>query len=528
MPAANSNLDLSKVDSDDYDKLSNKIHEFYISDSSIKAQLSWHWERNQLMLDGKQWIVFDGEKQAGGIWKPLKVSKVNEYIPRPVTNYLFDIYQTLKSYLIKNKPRSTVYPNTQDYQDKMAAKIGTLILEANWTRLKEQFNYETAASNLVTYGTVFKKSYWDTSSLSLVKVPKMVEVPVNDPNTGQPTGATMQEIDKDPITGDELFDELPLGEVNTYVVEPFRMALDPLAMHLHEARWLIEYSIQPLDWVQETYDKEGDGYTGLVAEVQEEKELNGSMRRWFQLRTSSGLKANSASASEGISSSDTMFENCCVIKEYYERPSSHYPKGRLVVVANKTTVYAGDSPYSGPELGDWHPYSECRWEIVPGRFWGKSPLDDATEIQKQINAIDSIIILTRKTMAIPQKLIPLSCGISPGSWTGRPGQENFYRADGTGAKPETIPGIGVDPSVLQERQGKVEDIKEISGAIDILRGDRPPGVNAASALSLLYEVGTGKLFPILDRWKCFVEQDQNPGKWTLLNRQNPAPTLSAC
>jgi hypothetical protein len=105
-------------------------------------------------------------------------------------------------------------------------------------------------------------------------------------------------------------------------------------------------------------------------------------------------------------------------------------------------------------------------------------------------------------------LIPMGAGIAPGTWTGRPGQEVPYRNDGTGAKPETIPAAGVDAGVFQERETKKEDIKQISGAIDILKGDRPPGVTAASAINMLYEVGTGKLFPVLDRWKCFVENDQ--------------------
>jgi hypothetical protein len=52
-------------------------------------------------------------------------------------------------------------------------------------------------------------------------------------------------------------------------------------------------------------------------------------------------------------------------------------------VAGEYTVYAAESPYEGPELGDWHPYSEFRWEIVPGRFWGKSPLDEATEFDER-------------------------------------------------------------------------------------------------------------------------------------------------
>lgn len=507
MSTVNSNLDLSEVPSEDLEALAQKVNHYYTSDSSVKQQLSYNWERNQLMLDGKQWLMFSGDRSTGGQWKAASVSKQNEYIPRPVTNYLFSIYQTLKSYVIKNKPRSEVHPNTQEYKDKVSAKIANLILECNWKRLKEQYNYEAAASTLVTYGTVFKKSYWDTTSINLVKVPKMVPQPITDPMTGMVIG--QQDVQSvDPITQQPEFIELPLGDVSTYVIDPFRIALDPLATTLYDVKWIMEYSIQSLSWVKETYGKEGPGYTGLAEEVQEETQLNSSMRRWFQMKVSSGSRSTGLGTIGGSNASDIMIENSCVVKEYYERPSAQHPHGRMIVVAGDKVVYSGESPYSGTEQGDWHPYSECRWELVPGRFWGKSPLDDAIELQKRLNTIDSAVILNRKTMSMPQKLIPIGSGIAVGEWTGRPGQNIPFRVDGTGVIPQTVPGAGPDASVFNERAQVVGDLKEITGAIDILRGDRPPGVNAASALNLLYEVGTGKLFPILDRWKMFVEEDQ--------------------
>jgi hypothetical protein len=503
-----SQFDLTEVGNEDQDALASRIESYYKKDTSSKNQLAYNWERNQLYLDGRQWLVFDGSSASGGLWKRLEVSRANEFIPRPTTNYLFDVFQTLKSYLIKTKPRSTVYPNTELYQDKMAAQIAELCLEANWARLKEQQNYEYAAACLVVYGTVFKKDYWDTTELVMSKVPRMTQQPKMDPNTGAMVG--MEEVPAvDPQTGDPLYDEMPLGDVNTDVVEPFRIAVDPLANDIHKIRWIMEYSIQPLSWVKEVYDKDPEmspGYTGRVEEVKEETNLAGSLKRFYQMKQSSGVKQKIEGASS-VGSTDEHIVNSAVVKEYYERPSRQYPNGRMVVVANGVCLYAGDSPYVGPELGDWHPYSECRWEIVPGRFWGKSPLDNAAEIQKQVNAIDSVIVLNRKTMAIPQKLIPMSAGIPHGQWTGRPGQEIYYRDTG-GNPPSTIPASGVDPTVFQERAQRVEDMKTITGAIDILKGDRPDGITAASALEMLYEVGMGKLFPILDRWKAFTECSQ--------------------
>lgn len=503
MSKNNANIDLSEVESENFEELAKRIEDFFKADSSLKSALAYHWERNHLMLDGKQWLVYDGEKGRNGQWKALQVNRANEYIPRPVTNYLFDIYQTLKSYLIQNKPRSTVVPNTQDYSDKQAAKLANIVCETNWERLKEEKNYESAAAAGVTYGTVFKKDYWDTSTIMTAKVPRVAPQPVIEPNTGAVVGYEDKEV-IDPETGDVMFDEMPLGDVNTCVVEPYRLALDPIATDLHLARWVMEYSIQPMDWVKETYGKEGEGYTGRIDTVKPEKMLSAEMQRFYSLKTSSGTQSpGNLNVSAGA---DETVENTVVLKEYYERPCPKYPKGRLIAVANNVVLYAGDSPYSGPELGDWHPYSEFRWEIVPGRFWGKSPLDATVEIQKQINSIDAAIILTRKTMAIPQKLVPTDSGIKRGEWTGRPGQEIHYRPGST--PPSTIPPAGVDPQVWQEREQKLEDMKNISGAIDILKGDRPPGVTAASALEMLFEVGTGKLRPVLDRWKVFVESSQ--------------------
>lgn len=503
--ASTSDLDLTKVESSETDKLVSLIETYYKQDSAQKLSLSYHWERNALMLSGNQWLVYTGSQQSGGMWTRLEPSHQNQYIPRPVTNYLFDAYQTLKSYLLKNKPRSTVRPNTQTQKDKTAAKIAELITETNFERLREAYNYEYAASCLITYGTVFKKDYWDSSYLSMAHVPRMVQIPSVGPD-GQPSGQMQEVQDTDPTTGQPLFDDIPLGDVNTAIVEPFRIAIDPLAINLHEARWIMEYSIRPLSWIEENYSKQDPGYTNRCEEVKEEKQLSSSMRRFFQLKTSTGVRGNMSGLSS-TGGSAQMVDNAAVVKEYYERPTHKNPKGRLVVVANNIPLYIGDSPYSGTEQGDWHPYSECRWEPMPDRFWGRSPFDDATEIQKQINSIDSVIVLTRKTMAVPQKLTPKG-SVPAGQWTGQPGQQIDYVPGPNGERPETIQAAGVDGQVFKEREQRVQDLKNITGAVDILKGDRPPGVTAASALNMLYEVGTGKLFPILDRWKFFIESSQ--------------------
>lgn len=506
------NLDISKIPNEDSERLASAIESFYRNDSSVKTKLAYSWDRNHRFLDGDQWLVFDGDRDTGGAWRKLTVSKANEYIPRPVTNYVYDTYQTLKSYILKSKPRITVEPNTRSFRDKTAAKIAKMCSEANWERLCEERNYEYAASVLLTYGTVIKKDYWDTTTANSIEVPMLDEA-----------GMEIKDEFGNPVT-----QQLPLGDVNTCIVEPYCFVMDPLAMDFHKARWMMEYSIQPIELVKEIYGKQEPGYfPENLEEMNPETALSGSVQQFYDLKNSAGVRQR---LSTGIGSGSAGYgelTNSVVVKEYYEKPTAQYPRGRMIVVANNKTLFAGDSPYSGSEHGDWHPYSECRWELVPGRFWGKSPLDVICDIQKQINSIDSLLILTRKTSAIPQKLVPTEAGVPVGSWTGRPGQQVPYRA-GSGYKPELLPAQGVDASVFQERSLRLEDLKTISGAIDILKGDKPPGVTAASALELLYEVGTGKIYPMLDRWKKFIECSQKKQlKLISKNYKEPRPEYIA-
>lgn len=520
----NNNLDLSKLGNDEPEKLAQQVEVFYKDDSLTKSDLSALWERNHLALDGKQWLVRQDNQRTGRAWGELTPSANNQYIPRPVTNLLYDQYQTLKSYLIQHKPRSSVRPKSFRSSDRMRAKMAELVVECNWERLKEAENYEHAAAVGITYGTVFKKDYWDTTSVVLATFP--MEEPVMGPDgnpmldeTGQPVVQPVMDESGAPV-----MEEIPVGDVNTEVIEPFRMVLDPLATGLHDCRWVMETSIQHIENVIEQYNKEEEGYhPENVAELKPEAGLSESLRRYMTLKTTTGFRENFDGVSGGT---DTLPENSVVVKEYYERPSLRHPKGRLVVVANGKCLYAHHSPYKGPELGDWHPYSEFRWELTAGRFWGIGPIDNGFELQKRVNSIDAATVLTRKTMAIPQRLIPKGSGIKKGEWTGRPGQNIEFRADvGT---PVTVKGEGLDPSVIREREQVVQDMQSIMGGIDILKGDRPPGVTAASALEMLYEVGTGKLKPVLDRWKKFIESSQKKGLRLVANKyKEPRPEFVA-
>src|SRR3990167_10092782 len=144
----------------------------------------------------------------------------------------------------------------------------------------------------------------------------------------------------------------------------------------------------------------------------------------------------------------------------------------MVIVANGLTLYAGDNPYYVDGDDDsWNPYVEWRFEVVPGRAWGKSLVDECVPINRRINAIDALIILNRKTMAIPQWLLPEGCGVPNGYINGRPGLNIPYRPVGAnGAKPEKVQPSALPNQVYEEREQAVKDLKMLGMTMVVLEG----------------------------------------------------------
>jgi len=291
-----------------------------------------------------------------------------------------------------------------------------------------------------------------------------------------------------------------------------------------EIDWIMEYSIQKIDWIKQQYGKIGDGYTGLAEQVTEEKDLSTILQLEYRLRTLTGRRSGGHYATGSAGYVDV--KNSAVLKEYYGKPTREFPRGRMIVVANGKTIFAGDSPYYDENVEDsWHPYVEWRFEIVPGRCWGKSHVDELIPINRRINAIDALIILNRRTMAIPQWLLPEGCGIANGYINGRPGLNINYRPVGAnGAKPEKVQPSQLPQQIFDERVQAVEDIKRIGMTQDVLEGSNPQGVKTAYQLEQLLENALASLGAVFQRWEKSFEREETK-KLLLISKRYKEPRV---
>lgn len=518
-------LDIEKVE--DEDSLASKIESYYQQDMHDKLFRAYEWDESIRFYDGDQHIEYNASTHR---FQPVTIARTNDFIPRPTTNYILPAVRTIVSQLTKQKMQAKVRRNSTDPRDTAAAKIGDLVLDVKHEELKEEEKTQEKAYWGVLTGNAFKKVFWNETTNKVAVIPRMEtgeeEVldeegnPAVDEITGLPRRKPVERQAVDEF-GMPAVDEFDVGDVDTAIIPPYNIALPASARSPLEIGWIMEYSLQKIDWIKETYGKKADGYTGKAKEVTEEKGLSKIMQLEYSLRSLVGRRSGRAFQT-GAESVET--KNSAVLKEYYSPPTKKFPKGRMVAVANHKTLYAGDNPYHVEGHDDsWNPYVHWRFEIVPGRCWGKNLVSDLVPLNRRVNAIDALIILNRKTMAVSQWLIPNGCGVANGYINGRPGLNILYNPVGaSGAKPEKVAATPLPQQVYQEREQVVEDIKRIGMTQDVLEGTNPQGVKTAYQLEQLLENALASLGATFQRWEKSYEQEEKK-KLLLISQRYKEP-----
>src|SRR5258708_239136 len=166
---------------------------------------------------------------------------------------------------------------------------------------------------------------------------------------------------------------------------------------------------------------------------------------------------------------------------------------RVAGDTNPVLLYAQDEgvpgpiPYKDVEGNPLFPFVHAQYEHMGGRLYGRSALSPLIQKQDQINQLDSLIQLIVQRSANPTWIIPENAGIE--NLTGEPGlivKWNVLAAQGQG-KPERIQGGEIQQSLFALREQYIKDIEDLSGAFDIIKGQKPAGIEAFSALQLLVE-----------------------------------------
>lgn len=175
-------------------------------------------------------------------------------------------------------------------------------------------------------------------------------------------------------------------------------------------------------------------------------------------------------------------KNAVLCYEVWIKPGQveFMPKGGMFTIIGDTVVQMAEG---NPYMHQQYPF--VKFEHIPtGRFYADSVVTDLIPIQREYNRTRGQMIEAKNKMAHPQ-LIAAEGSIDATKINTEPGQVILYKLGFP--KPEPMPLQNLPSYVIQETERLLLDFEDISGQHQVSKGQVPPGVTAATAISFLQE-----------------------------------------
>ena len=469
------------------------------------------WWRIILYAIGRQWIYYDVQR---GQWVDKRIAK---WIPRPVTNKIGETISSYRSVFQSVQLAAKCRPDGNDPRNIMTAAVAD--------RLEPSIREEHGADNFqreadfwfITLGNVFLHTWWNNNAApgqKLIAFERCAvcgeasppdEILNNDnvcPQCKQP-GAFSEALDD---TGQPIGMEVGKGAGCTDVCSPFEIALPPGYMEFKDISHLIRTRWRTKQYAEAFWEPE------MVKNIRFDKM---PMERSLQLLRSLATTADASASPMSFGTSGSVSTQSEGIAEFelWLKPSREYAEGlllrwageaqpKLIRMANQGVP--GPLPYHDSKGNPLFPWLHAGYEHMGGRIWARSPLEPLLSKQDQINQLDSLMQLTVQRVANPVWLEPKGAEVK--KFTGEPGLVVKYNPmiGGGNAKPERIPGENIPPTVIGLRQQVIQDFDTLAGTSDIMKGQRPPNIEAFSALQLLVERSQSRFGPALaERGKLY-------------------------
>ncbi len=461
------------------------------------TEYRWIWEREWLRdlfyVMNRQWITFHPTRRE---WVDKRLQK---WVPRPVTNKMAETLQAIRTNLGAIDLSVTVRPTGDDIQSIGAAEIADQMAPMIHDEHSMDQVMREADFWLIATGNACLQLSWDKDdrfnkvfvaneqcvTCGQILPPKaVVDAGQHCPNCG----GTFLQPAKNP-DGSPAGQYVSFGKGKTTALSPFEYAFPPNVTRFDELPYIIR-----LRWRDKHYFETNQ--PDLIPKLTWEKSPSDrSLQIFKSLALTNDVGTGSQFAYLGAAGAHTV--EGVTEYELWLRPTKDYPDGLIlrvvgdqqpmVVHAEALENVPGPLPYKDIEGNPLFPFMHAQYEHIGGRLYGRSALSPLIQKQDQLNQLDSLVQLSVQRMANPAWVIPENAGIE--NITGEPGliiKWNTLAANGQG-KPERIPGQDIPGSLFAFREQIIKDIEDLSGAFDIIKGQKPAGIEAFSALQLLVE-----------------------------------------
>jgi hypothetical protein len=462
------------------------------------------WMRNIYYILGRQWIEYHARH---GGWKDKRMAA---WIPRPVTNKCKETVQALRAVFTDIHLGVNVRPNGSDPKNVSAAavadELSNVLHESHsmdsvlsefdfWLLATGNAFFHTFVDYDIKYGTIRDMMEQCVACQEITPSSKLVGATPVCPSCGA--------SEFQPALDDEgmpMVDEKPVGRPKTIPLSPLELAFPNSYPRFEELPYVVR-----MRWRTKAYFETHPKLKELVPTIVWQKSpQDQSLQIFKSLANHNDLGISPSYWAE--SGSPSLQEDGITEYEVWMKPNDAYPEGLvfrvygdskpIVAHLEDTEELPGPLPYRDADGKPLFTFTHAGYDHVGGRILASGPIDQIAQKQDQLNQLDSMILLIIQRMANPVWLEPKGAEIE--RLTGVPGLVIKWNPLTVGgqAKPERIPGENPPASLFQIREQYLRDIEELVGTYDIIKGAKPTGIEAFSALQLLVERSQSRFSPI--------------------------------
>lgn len=358
-----------------------------------------------------------------------------------VSNYVFSTIETIKPIMLNDNPKTNVVPKDNNMYDK--ARVVQCILDNEWKRAKMFKKLHLINHMNLIYGTAILGIFWNS----------------NDQNK--------------------------LGNVEPIVISPFNFYPEPSATDLDKAEYCIYATYKKVSELCKMFPDKSEEIKAQATSNVDENLMFGKEGSDFGDNNVLCLECYMKDYSVNTYIEEEINDEG--IKCKYEVKERKYPNGRRVIIAGDVLLEDGQNPYN--DNGDF-PFVVLRCYPQYGTFWGISEVEMLISPQEHANRIMNGIIENALLNGNPWTIIDNNSGVEKNSLSNRPGLV-IRKNPGSEVKRDAPPPL---PSYVQEIVNVLKnDMQEISGVFDVVKGERPGSVTAASAIQALNEQAQGRI-----------------------------------
>ena len=269
--------------------------------------------------------------------------EIDEYSERGVYNRIAPIMATRQASLNTLRYNMTVKPRTSDLDDIDKAHISTKLLRHAGDILDFTKIMHDAVSWAESLGTAFIYSYWDTRAGRELLSTITIEAHQGESNVS--------------------CDSVREGDLGCGLLSPYEVFPDDLyKQDIKDQQSII---VEQIMSKSEIYDIYGIVVNGTEKPVQR---ISGT-----EVNNYYGMAATVVTYTEGTKSDSES------VITYFEKPSRHYPDGRMAIIIGSELIWYSALPY------DEIPIVAIKSEVVPGQFFGRSVIRRLIPLQRSYN-----------------------------------------------------------------------------------------------------------------------------------------------